>query len=696
MKKITFIFLIVSMLSAFYITQASAGNRIVWSGSSSGGPVPTSGSIPTNETSRTQQATYEAYMAILSYSNGLCDLSSQQPSWSGSCYSRYYDDDLFYCSSSACLNGTWDFSNGIYGAGPTCYTSPHGPCKSGYGTWDVVYDTTTTTITTTTVPTTTTTVICDSGSTVDADGDGKIDFLSSCCSNADGNCDYNDAQYDGTVIYIINSDGTQEVRKTYADVSFNAVTPVFHPTRDLTRNYCTNLSWGGIDTWLPLDELDIWKLASADYPFESNCSNYPDGCHIFSTSWSSKTVWTQPPSPWNAHLDLSLMYNQNWYRGWILKGCNGNELTANCNYWFAIRESDVYSYPKYETDPRWPTAQPMVICKANVSISTTTTVPTLIELAYYPFNGNANDESGNGNNGTVNGATLTTDRCGNANSAFSFDGSSNNYINCGHSSSFNFDTAFTFTAWIYPTTTEAGVIFMKWKYGVEDKYLWMRDQQIHFYLFDCFDSNQLASNTIPINQWIFVVATYDGTSAKIYINGVLDVSKTASGNVNDSTADLYIGYNMSGRTYNYEVYESFNGKIDDIYIYNQALSAQEIADLYSNGCPTLITLSAFNAIPKSNKVILQWSTESEIDNAGFNLYRSESENGNYTKINSSLIPAKGSSTQGASYEFTDNNVQNRKTYYYKLEDIDLNGNSTMHGPVSATPRLIYGIGKQWK
>ena len=91
--------------------------------------------------------------------------------------------------------------------------------------------------------------------------------------------------------------------------------------------------------------------------------------------------------------------------------------------------------------------------------------------------------------------------------------------------------------------------------------------------------------------------------------------------------------------------------------------------------------------------MLEWSTESEIDNAGFNLYRSESENGEYIKINTSLIPAQGSSTQGASYEFIDKDVQNRKTYYYKLEDIDLNGKSTMHGPVNATPGLIYGMGK---
>ena len=112
---------------------------------------------------------------------------------------------------------------------------------------------------------------------------------------------------------------------------------------------------------------------------------------------------------------------------------------------------------------------------------------------------------------------------------------------------------------------------------------------------------------------------------------------------------------------------------------------------YSN--VTLITLSSFTAIPSDRQVTLEWTTESEIDNAGFNLYRSEVENGNYSKINSSLIPAKGSSTQGAAYGFDDNNVQNRKTYYYKLEDIDLNGTSTMHGPVKATPRLIFRIGK---
>lgn len=110
-----------------------------------------------------------------------------------------------------------------------------------------------------------------------------------------------------------------------------------------------------------------------------------------------------------------------------------------------------------------------------------------------------------------------------------------------------------------------------------------------------------------------------------------------------------------------------------------------------SGEVTLIKLSNFTAIPKSGKVLIQWTTDSEIDNAGFNIYRAASENGEYVKINESLISAEGSPTQGAFYDFTDTNVQNRKTYYYKLEDIDLNGNSTMHGPVTATPRLLYGL-----
>ena len=100
-----------------------------------------------------------------------------------------------------------------------------------------------------------------------------------------------------------------------------------------------------------------------------------------------------------------------------------------------------------------------------------------------------------------------------------------------------------------------------------------------------------------------------------------------------------------------------------------------ICDYCTGKCDisTLITLSSFTAKASNGRVKLVWTTESEIANAGFNIYRSETEDGVYEKINSALIAAKGSETKGAKYVFTDNIAKNRKTYFYKLEDIDLNG-----------------------
>jgi hypothetical protein len=111
------------------------------------------------------------------------------------------------------------------------------------------------------------------------------------------------------------------------------------------------------------------------------------------------------------------------------------------------------------------------------------------------------------------------------------------------------------------------------------------------------------------------------------------------------------------------------------------------------GVPTAINLSSFTATPKAGKVILQWSTETETGNAGFNLYRATAEDGVYIKINSALIAAEGSSAQGTRYEFIDSGLMNAEPYYYKLEDVDLNGKNTMHEVVKATPRWIYGVGK---
>ena len=102
---------------------------------------------------------------------------------------------------------------------------------------------------------------------------------------------------------------------------------------------------------------------------------------------------------------------------------------------------------------------------------------------------------------------------------------------------------------------------------------------------------------------------------------------------------------------------------------------------------TVITLSSFTAVPsetKINTIDINWVTSSEIDTAGFNIYRDEAENGQYTaKLNPELIPSTGSSTNGVSYNFEDAPVTTGKTYYYKLEAIDLKGYKKTYGPVSA-------------
>ncbi len=98
---------------------------------------------------------------------------------------------------------------------------------------------------------------------------------------------------------------------------------------------------------------------------------------------------------------------------------------------------------------------------------------------------------------------------------------------------------------------------------------------------------------------------------------------------------------------------------------------------------TVINLQDFQAIPGNRQVTILWTTASEIDNVGFNIYRSTEKNGSYTKINAELIPAQGSPSSSFTYQFVDRRVKNATTYWYKLEDIDRNGTATVHGPVKA-------------
>ena len=100
---------------------------------------------------------------------------------------------------------------------------------------------------------------------------------------------------------------------------------------------------------------------------------------------------------------------------------------------------------------------------------------------------------------------------------------------------------------------------------------------------------------------------------------------------------------------------------------------------------------------------IAWETLSEVDNAGFNIWRSDATDGDYIKLNAALIAAQGGPTLGAAYTFDDADVRAGSTYFYKLEAVDVYGVGTFNGPVSvevnplrrllpARPRLQPGSG----
>ena len=210
-------------------------------------------------------------------------------------------------------------------------------------------------------------------------------------------------------------------------------------------------------------------------------------------------------------------------------------------------------------------------------------VPTTGLVAYYPFNGNANDESGNGNNGTVNGATLTTDRFGDVNSSYNF---SNNLITIPYNSQlgFNPNSSFSIGIWAFKDGAQ-NVMHLAGKRSLGDPYFnW---QIVYGNNFVNFESGTgpgntlgVVSNSIFLNQsWTYFVGVYNNSVWELYVDGVLN--STASGLATlDDLSDLTIG-NSGG-------FEPFYGKLDDIGIWNRALTPQEITDLY-NGCQLTVS-----------------------------------------------------------------------------------------------------------
>jgi hypothetical protein len=219
-------------------------------------------------------------------------------------------------------------------------------------------------------------------------------------------------------------------------------------------------------------------------------------------------------------------------------------------------------------------------------------VPTDGLVAYYPFNGNANDESGNGNNGTVNGATLTTDRFGNADSAYSFDGVDDWIV-----SSIEQSSTYSVSVWVNINDNTSYNAFVQHKDNCTrgGGYLLETNSTgiLRHLTYDCgscsipactneLDFNAVSYGQIQTGEWNLFTVTSDGSgNYKYYINNQL-IGNISEPNINiDYGAKPFsIGKHHDGDNLFYS-----NGILDDIGLWNRALTEQEISNIYNNCTP---------------------------------------------------------------------------------------------------------------
>lgn len=101
---------------------------------------------------------------------------------------------------------------------------------------------------------------------------------------------------------------------------------------------------------------------------------------------------------------------------------------------------------------------------------------------------------------------------------------------------------------------------------------------------------------------------------------------------------------------------------------------------------TVVSFTNLTAIDNGADITVRWNTETEMDNAGFNVYRSTGIEDARTLLNGELIQARGNELRGANYAFNDWNVTDGTTYYYWIEDVNLHGKTATHGPVEVSKK----------
>lgn len=206
-------------------------------------------------------------------------------------------------------------------------------------------------------------------------------------------------------------------------------------------------------------------------------------------------------------------------------------------------------------------------------------------VAYYPFNNNALDESENKNDGTVEGAKLIKDRNGRENSAYAFDGIDDHIYVPDHES-LQITDAITLSVWFktQEAVPFAGILCKSEVTGARSGYLIDIDQNERLRVDLLKDHSQhifgkvITDKSIDIldNEWHHVVVTYDGQSLRLYLDDQLVDTEDYLERIQKNNEPLLIGWDRNTWLSN----RRFKGAIDDIRIYNRALTSRELALLF--------------------------------------------------------------------------------------------------------------------
>ncbi|MBF0231167.1 MAG: hypothetical protein HQK63_16485 [Desulfamplus sp.] len=313
-------------------------------------------------------------------------------------------------------------------------------------------------------------------------------------------------------------------------------------------------------------------------------------------------------------------------------------------------------------------------------------------VAYYPFNGNANDESGNGNNGTVTGATLTSDKNGIENSAYSFDGT-NDYCLFEPEDKLNLDDALTISAWINPKNPSS-----YYNHIVDKSNQWafsLIGSELQVALVGVipnswWNTGILLSETTG-NKWYHVVVTYDNSLMKnqvlVYVDGFESASLTVALALPlvNTTYKLAIGTQGQnpGQTL-------FHGDIDEVRIYNRALSESEIQKIYNSGSESPEELPPTVQTKTANSVTATSATINGTVNpngSATSYYFQYGTSTNYGSVTATADAGSGSTDKTVSANLT--GLTANTTYHFRL--VAKNSAGTTNGSDQTFKTLENGL-----